>query len=120
MISRTASPAIRSPATGGVKEILPGSDLLPPFSSPVSLPDTSTGFSFEYNTFTPWIPLAFSSFLITLQSGQTDVLLITAISNSSGYSLLPVPMQLISGISSFFAFSITASFAVTVSMASMI
>ena len=101
MILRITSPAIRSPATGGTNEILPGT--LPAPSPP---PDTRIGFSFEYNTFRCSIPLARSSFHITLNSGHTLVSLISAL--------------LIRGIPHAAAFSATASFAVTVSIASMI
>ena len=45
--SRITSPAMISPATGGTKEILPGSERLFPFSSSVIFFETSTGFSFE-------------------------------------------------------------------------
>ena len=118
-IVRITSPAIKSPATGGTNEILPGSALRFPIFFR-RFPDVSTGFSLEYSTFRCLIPLSFSSFRITLQSGQTDVFEISLISNNSGCSLFPVPIQLMIGISCCPAYSTSASFAVTVSIASTI
>ena len=49
--SRITSPAIISPATGGTKAMLPGMERRAPGSSPIVLPEVSTGFSFEKSTF---------------------------------------------------------------------
>ena len=57
-----------------------------------------TGFSLEYTTLRCLTFLFFNSLLITLASGHTDVLYISATSNSAGLSLLPAPILLIIGV----------------------
>ena len=65
-------PAIRRPATGGTKETLPGMER---FEEERASWDGAgfRGSSREYSTSRPGMPIFFSSFLITRQSGQTEV-----------------------------------------------
>lgn len=56
------------------------------------------GVSLEYRTVSAGILRRFNSRRMTLHRGQTEVLLMSVISNNSGCSLLPVPMDEIRGI----------------------
>ena len=64
------------------------------------------------------MPRAFSSRRMTRARGHTEVRPMSVMRKRVGSSLLPVPMQLITGTPQALAFSITSSLAVTVSMAS--
>lgn len=117
-ISLTISPAMRSPATGGTKEMLPGVARRFPVSSWVG--DGVSGGSGDQHTFSFFMSLAFSSLRMTLQRGQTEVFEMSEIRNCSGCSLLPVPMEEMRGIPCLAAYSARASLTVTVSIASRI
>ena len=111
------SPPIISPAAEGTKEMLP---TFLDFSLP---PSSFTGFigsSFEYTTFSFFIPLALSSRLITFAKGQTEVLFISLTSSIVGFILFPVPIDEITGIFFSAAVSIRLSFEDTRSIASTI
>ena len=116
MMSRTISPAIISPAAAGTKEMLAG--MLRRADSPSGRRGEGRGSSLEYSTFTREIPRFFNSRRMTRARGQTEVFAISVISNISGWSLLPVPMEAITGTHAALARAMISSLAETVSMAS--
>ena len=108
----TADPSI-NPATEGTKETEPG--VL--FSSLLAA-SISIGFSGDQTTFSLFIPLFFSSLLITLERGSVCVENKSTTLKSVGSSLLPAPMDEMMGILSLWAMLTRAIFPETVSMAS--
>ena len=107
------------PATEGTKAQLAGTGL-PPVAAVVEPVEgcETTGFSFEYTTFTPVSPRFLHSCRMTRARGQTEVCEISATSKRVGSSLLPAPMLQIIGVPAAFACVMSSSFAVTVSTAS--
>ena len=98
--SLITSPARIRPATDGTKATLPGRALLPSgnSSSVSAVGSEGMGSSVENSTFRCRIPRLAHSLRMIRAKGHTEVLVISAIWNRVGSSLLPVPMQLIMGV----------------------
>ena len=112
----TASAARISPAAAGTKIALAGAGRFP-LSSPVG--SAQKGFSSDHTTRRFVIPLLLSSLRITRAKGQPSVFEISETLRAVASSLLPVPIQLITGTPTAFALEIISSLPVTVSTASI-